>query len=89
MALAEVGPGRGGGRGWAAEAWGTFITHHDAARELAVQIPHPLNDLNTPEQGIGVLKANRARSYLLSGAPFGGSDPRVPAPGSGSAATPG
>jgi hypothetical protein len=50
------------------KAWGTFMTNLDAARELAIAIPHPLNDLDTPEQGIGVFKANRARSYMLSGA---------------------
>ncbi len=50
------------------KAWGTFITSTGAVRELAVQIPHPLNDLNTPEQGIRVFKTVGARSYLLSGA---------------------
>ncbi len=50
------------------KAWGTFITRLDPQRELAIQIPHPLNDSNTPEQGASVFKTTGARSFLLSGA---------------------
>lgn len=57
--IAEVGH-------WNKKAWGTFITNFDPARELAIQIPHPLNYLDTPEQGISVFKATRARSLKSS-----------------------
>ncbi len=51
------------------KAWGTFITRLDPQRELAIQIPHPLNDSNTPEQGASVFKTTGARSFLPTARP--------------------
>lgn len=50
------------------KAWGTYIVALNPQRELAIQIPHPLNDSTTPEQGIAVFRGTGARSFLLSGA---------------------
>jgi len=49
------------------KAWGTFVTSLEPRRELAIQISHPLNDLDTALQGVSVFKTTRARSFLLTG----------------------
>ena len=49
------------------KAWGTFIVAMESIRELAIQIPHPLFDSGTPEQGIAVFKESGARSFLMAG----------------------
>ncbi len=60
------------------KAWGTFVTDLAPARELNLQIPHPLNDSNTPEEGMSVFKAIGARSFLLSGAHRNANDATSP-----------
>jgi len=47
--------------------WGTFIVNPLARRELSIQIPHPIMDDGTLEQGILVFKETNARSFLLAG----------------------
>ncbi len=48
--------------------WATFIVNSNATRELSLHVPHPLADLDTEAQAIGVFKAVSARTYLLAGA---------------------
>ncbi|MBI3537829.1 MAG: hypothetical protein HY070_09760 [Chloroflexi bacterium] len=48
--------------------WGTFIVNNKSARELSIQAPHPLYDLDTENQAVGVFKQVGARSYVLAGA---------------------
>lgn len=36
-------------------------------RDLSIDIPHPLNDMYTGEEGIAVFKRTDARSFVLSG----------------------
>lgn len=50
------------------KGWGTFITNPFPLRELAIQVPHPLFEQDTPAEGIGVFKATGARSFLIAGA---------------------
>ena len=57
------------------KAWGTFVTSLEPQRELAIQIPHPLNDLDTALQGASVFKTIRARSFLLTGSHRNANDP--------------
>ncbi len=47
--------------------WGTFILNPNALRELCIQVPHPLNEANTPTQGISIFKGIDARSFLMAG----------------------
>ena len=49
------------------KAWGTFVTSLNPQRELAIHIPHPLNEAQTAVQGTSVFKTTRARSFLLTG----------------------
>jgi len=48
--------------------WGTYIYYPDSPNDLHVQIPHPLFDLRTDREGIGVFKGTGARSFQMSGA---------------------
>lgn len=48
--------------------WGTFIVNNAPSRELNIQAPHPLFDLDTEAQAIGVFKGVGARTYLVAGA---------------------
>lgn len=57
------------------KAWGTFVTSLEPQRELAIQISHPLNDLDTALQGASVFKTTRARSFLLTGSHRNANDP--------------
>ena len=50
------------------KAWGSFVTSLAPERELAVQVAHPLGDLDTWLEGVTVFGSARARSFLLSGA---------------------
>ena len=48
--------------------WGTFIVNPDPSRELSIQIAHPIHDIGTAAQGIGVFKGSNSRSFLMAGA---------------------
>lgn len=48
--------------------WGTFIVYAAATTNLAIDISHPLNDTNTPEQGIVVFKNTGARTFSMANA---------------------
>ncbi len=52
------------GSGVVSRGWGTFITNATAGRELSIQISHPIADAATEDEGIGVFKGTRARSFL-------------------------
>jgi hypothetical protein len=54
--------------GYVDRGWGTFIVNNQPTRELSIQAPHVLADLNTDAQAIGVFKGTNARSFLLAGA---------------------
>jgi hypothetical protein len=47
--------------------WGTFVFNPNARREVHIQIPHPMFDMGTAEQGIGVFKGIDARTFLMAG----------------------
>ena len=47
--------------------WGTFIVNPYPCRELSIQIAHPIHDLDTATQGIGVFKGTDSRSFLMAG----------------------
>lgn len=48
--------------------WGTVVFNPDPnAKLLSIDIPHPLNDTKTPEQGIAIFKGVQARTYVLAG----------------------
>jgi len=61
-------------RNGAVYAWGTFITRIRQADEnvtiynLSIDVPHPLADTNTYEQGVQIYKDSQARSMYLAGA---------------------
>jgi len=54
--------------GYVDRGWGTFIVNNKPSRELSIQVPHVLYDIDTDAQGIGVFKGTNARSFLLAGA---------------------
>ncbi len=48
--------------------WGTFIVDPDPLRSrLFIQIPHPLFDTNSGNQGIVVFKNSAARAFIMAG----------------------
>ena len=47
--------------------WGTFIVNNTPSRELSIQAPHPLFDIATETQSIGIFKGAGARTFLLAG----------------------
>ena len=48
--------------------WGTVIIYQDvSAKDISIDVPHPLHDSNTAAQGIAVFKGVGARSFVLSG----------------------
>jgi uncharacterized repeat protein (TIGR01451 family) len=47
--------------------WGTFIVNPYPCRELSIQIAHPIHDIGTATQGIGVFKGTNSRSFLMAG----------------------
>jgi len=63
------------------KAWGTFVTSLDPQRELAIHIPHPLNEAQTAVQGTTVFKATGARSFLLTGSHRNSNDNDSPCQG--------
>ncbi|MRG91884.1 fibronectin type III domain-containing protein [Polyangium spumosum] len=58
----------GNGDGFVDRGWGTFIVDPSASRELSHQAPHPLSDLDTELEAVGLFKRTDARSFLLCGA---------------------
>ena len=48
--------------------WGTFIVSPDFEREIAIEVPHPLFETNTPSEGADIFRRTRARFFLMSGA---------------------
>lgn len=47
--------------------WGTYIYNPGYAHNSAIQIPHPLFDMDTPEMGIKLFKALQSRWFILAG----------------------
>jgi hypothetical protein len=47
--------------------WGTYIYNPDYCRPLVIQVPHPLKEINTGQQGIHVFYKTGALFYCLSG----------------------
>lgn len=45
-----------------------LVVRQGPARPLAVQVPHPLHDVGTADQGVAVLRDAQARSMLVAGA---------------------
>jgi hypothetical protein len=55
--------------GVADSPWGAIIVNPDpAAKNLSIDVPHPLNDSGTPEQGIAIFQGVQARTFVMSGA---------------------
>lgn len=49
------------------KGWGTFIINLSSGRELSIQIPHPIADVGTTDEGIGVFKETDSRSFVMAG----------------------
>jgi len=59
----------GDNNGVADKGWATVIINNTLnAQMLSIDIPHPLNDTGTPEQGIAIFKGTNARTFVMSGA---------------------
>lgn len=54
--------------GFVDRGWGTFIVNNAAKRNLDIAIPHPLNEANTPEQGIAIFEDSEAGTFTMAGA---------------------
>jgi hypothetical protein len=48
--------------------WGALMVNANATRELSHQAPHPLADLTTENESIGVFGGTDSRSWLMAGA---------------------
>ncbi len=46
---------------------GTYIVDLQYARNVIVEVPHPLWDINTPEEGVAVFQALGARGLFIAG----------------------
>ncbi len=46
---------------------GTYIVDFENLRNVAVEVPHPLWDRNTPEEGVAVFQALVARALFIAG----------------------
>src|SRR5262249_28576258 len=44
---------------------GTYIVDPQDARNVIVEVPHPLSDLNTPEEALPILQRAQARALFL------------------------
>lgn len=67
VVLAETVDGDNNGvadKGWATVMINTAFN----AQNFSIDIPHPLNDTGTPEQGIAIFKGTNARTFVMSGA---------------------
>jgi len=59
--------------------WATIIINNSGnAQSLSIDIPHPLNDTGTPEQGIAIFKGTQARTFVMSGAHRNANDVLAP-----------
>lgn len=55
--------------GYVDVGWGTFIFNpSQQAKAFSIDVPHPLHDGGTPEQGIAVFKGVQARTFVMAGA---------------------
>lgn len=50
-----------------AKGWGTYIFNPSATNSLSIQIPHPLFDSFTPEEGVDTFRQLDARTLLMAG----------------------
>ena len=57
----------GDGDGIVDHGWGTVIINLNAKREISIQIPHPIFDLHTAEDGIKIFRGTNARSFIMAG----------------------
>ena len=48
--------------------WGAFMVNPSATLEISHHAPHPLADLNTENESIGVFGGTNSRSWLMAGA---------------------
>jgi hypothetical protein len=49
--------------------WGTFVfSGAGDAKNLSIDVPHPLHDSDTPAQGIAIFKGTNARTFAMAGA---------------------
>jgi hypothetical protein len=46
---------------------GTYVVDLQYARNVIVEVPHPLWDINTPEEGVAIFQALGARSLFIAG----------------------
>lgn len=46
---------------------GTYIVDSQFSRNVAIEVPHPLWDRNTPEEGVAVLQGLGARALFIAG----------------------
>jgi uncharacterized repeat protein (TIGR01451 family) len=53
--------------GKVSKGWGTVITNRSAKRELSIQVPHPIADIDTAAEGIGIFRDTEARSFIMAG----------------------
>lgn len=47
--------------------WGLYLLRTDPAIQLAVQVPHPLYDVHTPEAGVEAFRHAHAQSLFVAG----------------------
>jgi hypothetical protein len=47
--------------------WGTYVYNPNYCRPLVIQIPHPIKEINTGQQGIHVFRKTDALFFCLSG----------------------
>lgn len=64
--LMEVLDGNNNGK--VDRGWGAFMVNPNATLEISHQAPHPLADLNTENESIGVFGGTNSRSWLMTGA---------------------
>jgi hypothetical protein len=53
--------------GKVSQGWGTVITNGSAKRQLSIQVPHPIADIGTDAEGIGIFKGTQAQSFIMAG----------------------
>ena len=46
---------------------GTYIVDPQYARNAVIEVPHPLWDVNTPEEGVAIIQALEARALFIAG----------------------
>ncbi len=47
--------------------WGTYVYYPDYCRPLVIQVPHPVDEINTEKQGIHIFQKTEALFFCLSG----------------------